>query len=157
MRCVNVTDAEVAGLRTYLKKGGFLIVDDFPTRQWPVFERILSRNGDELAAFPDTDYTDRYVKILFPRPGVVYPEPFDMDAVYRSVGKTRHLVVAHDEYGDESLPETGIHVCLAGRLGQVVDVDRHPEPGAARPGGVREHKDHNVHCDHNGDRRHRGP
>src|SRR4051812_41317174 len=42
--------------------------------------RVIA-GGDELAAFPDTDYTDRYVKILFPRPGVVYPEPFDMDAV----------------------------------------------------------------------------
>ena len=36
------SDAEVEGLRKYLKKGGFLIVDDFPTRQWPVFERILN-------------------------------------------------------------------------------------------------------------------
>ena len=49
-------------------------------RLTPHMIRVIA-GGDELAAFPDTDYTDRYVKILFPRPGVVYPEPFDMDAV----------------------------------------------------------------------------
>jgi NADPH-dependent ferric siderophore reductase len=37
--------------------------------------------GEQLSAFPDTPYTDRYVKILFPRPGVRYPEPFDMDVI----------------------------------------------------------------------------
>ena len=36
------TEEDVVALREYLKKGGFLIVDDFPTRQWPVFERILN-------------------------------------------------------------------------------------------------------------------
>lgn len=37
--------------------------------------------GPELAAFPDSPYTDRYVKILFPRPGVVLPERWDVDAL----------------------------------------------------------------------------
>lgn len=37
--------------------------------------------GDDVAAFPDTPYTDRYVKLQFPRPGVRYPEPFDMETV----------------------------------------------------------------------------
>ena len=46
----------------------------------PHMIRVVA-GGDDLAAFPDTEYTDRYVKIIFPRPGVVYPEPFDMDAV----------------------------------------------------------------------------
>jgi NADPH-dependent ferric siderophore reductase len=46
----------------------------------PHMIRVVA-GGDDLATFPDTDYTDRYVKILFPRPGVAYPEPFDMDAV----------------------------------------------------------------------------
>lgn len=31
--------------------------------------------------FPDTPFTDRYVKILFPQPGVDYPEPFDVEAI----------------------------------------------------------------------------
>jgi NADPH-dependent ferric siderophore reductase len=37
--------------------------------------------GDDVAAFPDTPYTDRYVKLQFPRPGVRYPEPFDLEAI----------------------------------------------------------------------------
>ena len=46
----------------------------------PHMIRVVA-GGDDLAAFPDTAHTDRYVKILFPRPGVAYPEPFDMDVV----------------------------------------------------------------------------
>jgi NADPH-dependent ferric siderophore reductase len=45
----------------------------------PHMIRVVA-GGDDLAAFPDTGHTDRYVKIIFPRPGVAYPEPFDMDA-----------------------------------------------------------------------------
>ena len=47
----------------------------------PHMIRVVA-GGDGLAAFPDTAHTDRYVKILFPRPGVAYPEPFDVDAVH---------------------------------------------------------------------------
>jgi NADPH-dependent ferric siderophore reductase len=46
----------------------------------PHMIRVVA-GGDDLAGFPDTGHTDRYVKILFPLPGVAYPEPFDMDAV----------------------------------------------------------------------------
>jgi NADPH-dependent ferric siderophore reductase len=49
-------------------------------RLTPHMIRVVA-GGDDLAAFPDTEYTDRYVKILFPRPGIAYPEPFDLDAV----------------------------------------------------------------------------
>ena len=37
--------------------------------------------GGGVAAFPDTPYTDRYVKLQFPRPGVRYPEPFDLETI----------------------------------------------------------------------------
>src|SRR5690349_19791843 len=37
--------------------------------------------GDGLADFPAGAFTDHYVKLLFLRDGVAYPEPFDMDAV----------------------------------------------------------------------------
>ena len=37
------TDAEVAGLRTYLRKGGFLIVDDFMRGEWTNFETQMLR------------------------------------------------------------------------------------------------------------------
>jgi NADPH-dependent ferric siderophore reductase len=49
-------------------------------RLTPHMIRVVA-GGDDLAAFPDTAYTDRYVKIIFPRPDVAYPQPFDMDAV----------------------------------------------------------------------------
>ncbi|MGP3988949.1 siderophore-interacting protein [Streptomyces sp. 3N207] len=34
--------------------------------------------GKSLAGFPAGEYTDHYVKLLFPAPGVRYPEPFDI-------------------------------------------------------------------------------
>ena len=37
------SDAEAAGLRTYLAKGGFLIVDDFMRGEWANFERQILR------------------------------------------------------------------------------------------------------------------
>ncbi|WP_019633356.1 siderophore-interacting protein [Actinomadura atramentaria] len=37
--------------------------------------------GPGLTGFPAGEFTDHYVKLLFPRPGVSYPEPFDMAAV----------------------------------------------------------------------------
>ena len=37
------SDAEVQGLRVYLAKGGFLIVDDFMLREWVNFERQILR------------------------------------------------------------------------------------------------------------------
>jgi hypothetical protein len=37
------SDAEVQGLRTYLAKGGFLIVDDFMRGEWYNFERQIKR------------------------------------------------------------------------------------------------------------------
>ncbi|MBC6459430.1 siderophore-interacting protein [Actinomadura sp. HBU206391] len=41
--------------------------------------------GDELAGFGAGEYTDHYVKLLFPQPGVAYPDPFDMDAIRRDL------------------------------------------------------------------------
>ncbi|MGW8375715.1 siderophore-interacting protein [Streptomyces sp. ODS28] len=37
--------------------------------------------GEGLADFPAGEYTDHYVKILFPLEGVAYPEPFDIEQV----------------------------------------------------------------------------
>lgn len=36
-------DAEAKGLRTYLQKGGFLIVDDFPSFSYSTFEQAIAR------------------------------------------------------------------------------------------------------------------
>jgi hypothetical protein len=37
------TDAEAKGLGAYLRKGGFMIVDDFPFEAWGTFEAAMSR------------------------------------------------------------------------------------------------------------------
>lgn len=37
--------------------------------------------GPGLASFTDNGFTDKYVKLLFPRPDVDYPEPFDIHTV----------------------------------------------------------------------------
>jgi NADPH-dependent ferric siderophore reductase len=42
--------------------------------------------GDpKLAGLPVGRFTDHYLKLLFPRPGVTYPEPFDLEAVRRDL------------------------------------------------------------------------
>ncbi|MBW8482856.1 siderophore-interacting protein [Actinomadura parmotrematis] len=37
--------------------------------------------GEALAGFGAGAHTDHYIKLIFPRPGVAYPEPFDMGAI----------------------------------------------------------------------------
>lgn len=37
--------------------------------------------GDGLAEFDAGEYTDHYVKLMFGRPGVTYPEPFDLERI----------------------------------------------------------------------------
>lgn len=43
----------------------------------PSIRRIWFRSED-LSAFAGSDHTDRYVKLVFPKPGVTYHEPIDM-------------------------------------------------------------------------------
>lgn len=46
----------------------------------PHMIRIVA-GGDGLAAFQPNEFTDAYVKVLFPAPDVSYPEPFDMGVI----------------------------------------------------------------------------
>lgn len=46
----------------------------------PSLRRVWFRS-DDLSAFTDSFDTDRYVKLVFPKPGVVYPEPLDFRAL----------------------------------------------------------------------------
>lgn len=48
----HMNEAQVAALRAYLLKGGFLIVDDFPYWGWDQFEAQMR------AVFPDLSWTD---------------------------------------------------------------------------------------------------
>ncbi|MGI9824246.1 siderophore-interacting protein [Agromyces sp. Marseille-Q5079] len=40
--------------------------------------RRLHLHGDDLSAFAASTFTDRYLKLVFPKPGVVYPEQIDV-------------------------------------------------------------------------------
>ncbi|UUU29337.1 siderophore-interacting protein [Streptomyces sp. CA-210063] len=42
-------------------------------------------HSEDLSAFAESEYTDRYVKLVFPKHGVRYPEPFDMRALRRTL------------------------------------------------------------------------
>lgn len=46
----------------------------------PSLKRVWFRSAD-LSAFADSEFTDRYVKLVFPKPGVDYPEPLNMRAL----------------------------------------------------------------------------
>jgi NADPH-dependent ferric siderophore reductase len=50
----------------------------------PSIHRVWFRS-DDLSAFADSDHTDRYVKLVFPKPGVSYPEPLDMRALHATM------------------------------------------------------------------------
>ncbi|MFF1488136.1 siderophore-interacting protein [Streptomyces sp. NPDC058319] len=49
-------------------------------RLTPHTQRVVL-GGEELAGFAADTCTDHYVKLLFPAPGVTYPEPFDLQRV----------------------------------------------------------------------------
>jgi NADPH-dependent ferric siderophore reductase len=101
-------------------------------RLTPHMIRVVA-GGEDLAAFPDTPHTDRYVKILFPRPDVRYPDPFDMDAIRAELPREQwpamrtYTVRALDHVAGELTIDFVHHgdVGLAG-----------PWAAAARPGDV---------------------
>jgi NADPH-dependent ferric siderophore reductase len=41
--------------------------------------------GPGFAGYQHNEFTDRYVKLQFPAPGVRYPEPFDLEAIRRDL------------------------------------------------------------------------
>src|SRR5919198_2097459 len=105
--CSRLTTARTKGLSGKTSEGSapcadpstvFRVALAIGSRRWPVGRRTTTlevdhtewltphmirvvAGGPDLAAFPDTPYTDRYVKLLFPRDGVSYPEPFDADTI----------------------------------------------------------------------------
>ncbi len=101
-------------------------------RLTPHMIRVVA-GGPDLQAFPDTPYTDRYVKVVFPRPGVAYPEPFDIETIRAQLPR-------------EQWPNTRTYTVrafdpIAGEL--TIDFVHHGDVGiagpwaaAARPGDV---------------------
>ncbi|WP_103503339.1 siderophore-interacting protein [Streptomyces sp. SM14] len=63
--------------------------------------------GEGLSAFATGPYTDSYVKLVFPQPGVEYPQPLDMAAVRRDLPREQwpttrtYTVRAFDPAGPE--------------------------------------------------------
>ncbi|WP_214367740.1 siderophore-interacting protein [Pseudonocardia sp. H11422] len=99
-------------------------------RLTPHMIRVVA-GGDDLVEFPDTPYTDRYVKLVFPRPGVDYPEPLDMDAVRRDLPReqwpvTRTYTVRDFDPAARELTIDFVHHGDSGLAG--------PWAAAARPG-----------------------
>jgi NADPH-dependent ferric siderophore reductase len=88
-------------------------------RLTPHMIRVVLR-GAGLAEFGAGGVTDHYVKLLFPRPGVAYPEPFDMERVRAEMpreqwpatrtytvrawdGRARELTIDFVHHGDKGL------------------------------------------------------
>lgn len=83
--------------------------------------------GPGFAAFVPNDFTDKYVKLLFPLPGVQYPEPIDLDTIRAT-------------YPREQWPTTRTytvryHDAAAGEL--AIDFVTHGDDGIAAPWAVR--------------------
>ena len=45
----------------------------------------LVLGGDELAGLPVGEFTDHYIKLVFPHAGVDYPQPMDLAAIRRDM------------------------------------------------------------------------
>lgn len=87
----------------------------------PALRRVWFRS-DDLTAFADSDFTDRYVKLVFPRPGVDYP--------HLDVRRLRGTIPAED------LPAVRTYTALhpdvaAGTL--AIDFVLHGDEGVAGP------------------------
>ncbi|MFD0558498.1 NADPH-dependent ferric siderophore reductase [Stackebrandtia endophytica] len=56
--------------------------------EWRTPEMVrLVLGGQGIATFTANSFTDQYVKLIFPPPGVTYPEPFDMERIQAELPK----------------------------------------------------------------------
>ena len=82
--------------------------------------------GPELDRFPDSPYADRYVKLLFPRPDVGYPEPLDIEVIWATLPREQWPRMR--TYTVRALDRA------AGEL--TIDFVQHPGGGLAGPGAA---------------------
>ncbi|MCT9092198.1 siderophore-interacting protein [Streptomyces sp. ASQP_92] len=83
--------------------------------------------GESLAGFGVGEYTDHYIKLLFPAKGVSYPEPFDMERI-------------RAEFPREQWPSTRAYTVRGwdAELGELtVDFVVHGDEGLAGPWATR--------------------
>jgi len=80
-----LSDAEAAGLRAYLQKGGFVIVDDFHYYDWGNFEAQMARAMPE-ARFADLDLSNQIFHAFFEIKTLDVPQYYDPPpAIFRAV------------------------------------------------------------------------
>ncbi len=102
------SDSEAAGLRTYLAKGGFLIVDDFMRREWGNFETQLRRalpgvrieRLDLSHPIFDSFFRIKTLDMAYPHDPYLKAEFF---GVYQDNDRTKRLVVVinyNNDIGD---------------------------------------------------------
>jgi len=80
-----LTEEEAAGLRSYLQKGGFVIVDDFHYQDWSNFETQMRRVLPE-ARFYDLDLDNPIFHAFFEVKTLDVPQYYDPPpAIFRAV------------------------------------------------------------------------
>ncbi|MEU3252133.1 siderophore-interacting protein [Streptomyces sp. NPDC006997] len=103
-------------------------------RLTPHMQRVVL-GGDGLADFSAGSCTDHYVKLLFPAPGVSYPEPFDVQRV-------------REEFPREQWPVTRTYTVRAWDAEPrelTVDFVLHGDEGLAGPWAVRARPGDTIH------------
>jgi len=93
----DLTDKEAAGLRAYLQKGGFLIVDDFRYQHWGNFETQMMRVLHE-ARFYDLDISSPIFHAFFEVKTLDVPQYYDpppavFRAIYEGNDPTKRIMV----------------------------------------------------------------
>ena len=116
--CWVLTDQEAAGLRAYLHKGGFVIVDDFRAtpQHWDNFETQIMRVLPEARIF-DLDPSDPIfhsffeIETLDVVPQYYDPRPADLPGIYEDNDPTKRLMVIdqlqHRHLGVLGVSDTG--------------------------------------------------
>jgi len=91
----------------------------------------LVLGGEELAGITAGEFTDGYVKLLFPRPGVTYPDPLDMGIVRRDLPREQWPVIRTYTIRRwiPELPELWLDFVVHGDIGVAA-----PWAASARPG-----------------------
>jgi hypothetical protein len=80
-----MSDQEAVSLRTYLQKGGFMIVDDFRYQHWGNFETQISRVLPE-ARFYDLDISNPIFHAFFEIKALDVPQYYDPGpAIFRAI------------------------------------------------------------------------
>jgi Domain of unknown function (DUF4159) len=92
-----MSDQEAANLRTYLLKGGFMIVDDFRYGHWPNFEAQMSRILPEAKIY-DLPLEDKIFHSFFEVKTLNVPQYYDpppaiFRAIYEDNDPTKRIMV----------------------------------------------------------------